>query len=60
MEFSKQEMTPMEAAEKVECIRYLEHGKKIKMVATDVLNFGIDTPEDLQQAKAFLNEIKSK
>ena len=30
------------------------------MVATDVLNFGIDTPEDLQQAKAFLNEIKSK
>ena len=60
MEFSKQEMTPLEAAEKVECIRYLEHGKKIKMVATDVLNFGIDTPEDLQQAKAFLNEIKSK
>lgn len=30
MEFSKQEMTPLEAAEKVECIRYLEHGKKLK------------------------------
>ena len=44
IEFSEQEMTPLESAEKIECIRYLEHGKKIKMVVTQNLNFEIDTP----------------
>ena len=60
LEFSQQEITPLEAAEKIECIRYLEHGKKLKMVYTDRINFGIDTPEDLQRAKAHLKKINSK
>jgi 3-deoxy-manno-octulosonate cytidylyltransferase (CMP-KDO synthetase) len=60
IEFSKQEMTPLESAEKIECIRYLEHGKKIKMVETLNLNFEIDTPYDLERAKAHLNELNSK
>jgi 3-deoxy-manno-octulosonate cytidylyltransferase (CMP-KDO synthetase) len=34
IEFSEQEITPLESAEKIECIRYLEYGKKIKMVET--------------------------
>ena len=60
IEFSQQEMTPLESAEKIECIRYLEHGKKIKMVLTHNLNFEIDTPEDLERAKAHLNQLNSK
>mgnify|MGYP000941300581 CR=1 FL=1 len=38
-------------SEKIECIRYLEFGKKIKMVETDVQGIEIDTPEDLERAK---------
>ena len=41
----------LEASEKIECIRYLEFGKKIKMVETDVQGVEIDTPEDLERAK---------
>jgi len=44
-------MLPLEASEKIECIRYLEYGKRIKMVETDVEGVEIDTPEDLDRAK---------
>jgi len=60
IEFSEHEMTPLESAEKIECIRYLEHGKKIKMVVTKNLNFEIDTPKDLERAKTHLNQLNSK
>ncbi|MCH8535418.1 MAG: 3-deoxy-manno-octulosonate cytidylyltransferase [Flavobacteriaceae bacterium] len=56
MEFYHQNQTPLEAAEKIECIRYLEHGKKIKMITTTTPNVGIDTPEDLERAKQMLKE----
>lgn len=54
--FSKSPMTPLEKAEKIECIRYLEQGKKMKMVHTTHPSIGIDTPEDLKRAEAQLNE----
>ena len=60
IDFSEQQMTPLERAEKIECIRYLEHGKKIKMVETQSLNFEIDTPRDLERAQAHLNRLQSK
>ena len=41
----------IEASEKIECIRYLEYGKRIKMVETNVQGIEIDTPEDLEKAK---------
>ncbi|MCK5400050.1 MAG: 3-deoxy-manno-octulosonate cytidylyltransferase [Flavobacteriaceae bacterium] len=41
----------IEASEKIECIRYLEYGKKIKMVETNIEGVEIDTPEDLERAK---------
>ena len=44
--FSTSEMTPLEQAEKIECIRYLEQGKKMKMVVTHHTAIGIDTPEE--------------
>ena len=51
IDFYHTPMTPIEAAEKIECIRYLEVGKKIKMIETSVESIGIDTPEDLEEAK---------
>lgn len=52
MDFQRLPMLPLEAKEKIEAIRYLEYGKKIKMVETVVSGIGIDTPEDLIKAKA--------
>ena len=43
---------PLEAAEKIEALRFLEHGRTIKMVETPVSGIEIDTPEDLARANA--------
>ncbi|ANH61098.1 3-deoxy-manno-octulosonate cytidylyltransferase [Dokdonia donghaensis DSW-1] len=50
LDFASMHMTPLEKAEKIECIRFLEYGKKIKMVRSSRLAIGIDTPEDLEKA----------
>jgi 3-deoxy-manno-octulosonate cytidylyltransferase (CMP-KDO synthetase) len=54
--FTKTPMTPLEAAEKVECLRYLEMGIPLKMVVTDYMGVEIDTPEDLERASRLLEE----
>lgn len=54
MNFTNWQVTPLEAAEKIECLRYLENGVPIKMVVTEYMGVEIDTPEDLQRAAAFL------
>jgi 3-deoxy-manno-octulosonate cytidylyltransferase (CMP-KDO synthetase) len=51
LDFYNLPMLGLEASEKIECIRYLEYGKRIKMVETDVQGVEIDTPEDLERAK---------
>ncbi|MCB0446907.1 MAG: 3-deoxy-manno-octulosonate cytidylyltransferase [Gelidibacter sp.] len=51
LDFYRLPMQFLEATEKIECIRYLEYGKKIKMVETTVEGVEIDTPEDLERAK---------
>ena len=56
IDFYNTPMTPLEAAEKIEAIRYQEIGKKIKMVETNVEAVGIDTPEDLVKA---INHLKN-
>jgi 3-deoxy-manno-octulosonate cytidylyltransferase (CMP-KDO synthetase) len=55
IDFYKTPMTPLEASEKIEAIRYQEIGKKIKMVETTIESVGIDTPEDLEKAIKYLN-----
>jgi len=52
LDFRRLPMLGLEAAEKIEAIRYLEYGRKIKMVETQVTGIEIDTPEDLEKAKA--------
>jgi 3-deoxy-D-manno-octulosonate cytidylyltransferase len=52
--FTNWPMTPLEAAEKIECLRYLENGVPLKMVITDYMGIEIDTPEDLIKAAKLL------
>ena len=56
LKFSELEMTSLEKLEKIECIRYLENGMKIKMIETDFVGVGIDVPEDLEKAKEILKK----
>ncbi|WP_210423677.1 3-deoxy-manno-octulosonate cytidylyltransferase [Croceivirga thetidis] len=50
LDFKQLPMLPLEAKEKIEAIRFLEYGRKIKMVETHVTGVEIDTPEDLERA----------
>lgn len=54
LHFTQWEITPLEAAEKIECLRYVENGIALKMVVTDYMGIEIDTPEDLINATKFL------
>jgi len=54
LNFSSWSMTPLEASEKIECLRYLENGIALKMVVTDYMGIEIDTPEDLDRAVKLL------
>lgn len=54
MDFYRLPMQFLEASEKLEQLRYLEYGKKIKMVETTHVGIGIDTPDDLEKARLML------
>lgn len=55
LDFTKWPITPLEAAEKVECLRYLENGIPLRMVVVDYMGVEIDTPADLEKAMNLLN-----
>jgi len=50
LRFTQWPITPLEAAEKIECLRYLENGIPLRMVLVDYMGVEIDTPEDLDRA----------
>jgi 3-deoxy-D-manno-octulosonate cytidylyltransferase len=54
LNFTNWPMSPLEASEKIECLRYLEYGVPIRMVATEYMGVEIDTPEDLIKAAKLL------
>jgi 3-deoxy-manno-octulosonate cytidylyltransferase (CMP-KDO synthetase) len=54
LNFTSWPITPLEAAEKIECLRYLEYGVQIKMIVTQYMGVEIDTPEDLLRAAELL------
>lgn len=53
LKFTKLPINRLEATEKLENLRFLANGLKVKMVETNQIAIGIDTPEDLEKA----NEI---
>ncbi len=58
MDFYRLPMRSLEAVEKIECIRYLEYGKNIKMAISNTTGVEIDTPEDLVRANKILKQNK--
>jgi len=50
-ELTHMEQSPLEIAESLEQLRWLENGYRIKVGFTDVETIGIDTPEDLEKVK---------
>lgn len=52
--------SPLEQAESLEQLRWLQNGYRIKVGLTDVETVGIDTPDDLKWAEAFLRESAKK
>lgn len=53
--FTRLQPTPLELAERLEQLRALEHGFRIKVVEVESASWGIDTPQDLERFNAVLN-----
>ena len=51
LEFTSWEMTPLEEAEKIECLRFLENGISLRMALTEPIGVDINTPGDLEKAR---------
>jgi len=58
IDFYRLPMLSLEASEKLEQLRYLEYGKRIKMVETSHASIGIDTPDDLEKARIIVADKK--
>jgi len=53
-QFTKLDRTPLEAAERLEQLRAIEHGFRIRVVEVESESWGIDTPADLERFKAVM------
>jgi 3-deoxy-D-manno-octulosonate cytidylyltransferase len=56
LQFTQWSPTPLELAEKIECLRYLENSIPLRMVITQHEGVKIDVPEDLEKAERYLRE----
>lgn len=60
LKFAKLKPTDLEMTEKLEQLRMLENGIKIKVVVTEFETIGVDTPEDLKRARNYYTWIQSR
>ena len=58
LDFTNWDISPLEALEKIECLRYLENGIPIRMVLTEYMGIEIDTEEDLKRANHRLTGLR--
>lgn len=58
LKFTKLEPTDLEQWEKLEQLRMLENGFKVKIVETEFDSFSVDTPEDLEKARKIYSKLK--
>ena len=58
MSFRSWSASGLEKTEMLEQLRYLEHGVSIRMVETTSTSIGIDTPEDLEYARAYFSKAQ--
>jgi 3-deoxy-manno-octulosonate cytidylyltransferase (CMP-KDO synthetase) len=55
-EFARLPSTPLERAESIDMLRFLEHGKSVRLVETDVETHAVDSPADLQLVERLMND----
>ena len=55
-EFIQLSPTPLEVAESIDMLRFIEHGRKVKMVETSYSTHAVDTPEDLELVEGLLQK----
>lgn len=58
LKFTKLPINSLEATEKLENLRFLANGLKVKMVETNQIAIGIDTPEDLEKANSLFKDTE--
>jgi 3-deoxy-manno-octulosonate cytidylyltransferase (CMP-KDO synthetase) len=54
--FARLERTPLEIAERLEQLRALEHGFRIRVVEVESASYGIDSAADLERFKTFMGK----
>lgn len=54
LRYASLEPTPLEEAESVDMLRFLEHGYKVRMVETEFDTYSVDTPEDLEKVEEMM------
>ncbi|HKB87835.1 MAG TPA: 3-deoxy-manno-octulosonate cytidylyltransferase [Ignavibacteriaceae bacterium] len=60
LKFTSLEPTDLEQIEKLEQLRMLENGFKIKVVVTPYENLAVDTPEDLKRARLYYSRMQKE
>ncbi len=55
-EFVKLAPTPLEVAESIDMMRFIEHGRKVKMIETSFSTQAVDTPDDLKRVEELLRQ----
>jgi 3-deoxy-manno-octulosonate cytidylyltransferase (CMP-KDO synthetase) len=54
-EFARLPSTPLEVAESIDMLRFLEHGRSVRLVETEMATHSVDTPADLQLVEILMN-----
>lgn len=52
VDFTSLPQTPLERAESIDMLRALEHGRRVRLVETDIETHSVDTPADLRLVEA--------